>query len=495
MCTIQNAIKRVSFLILLLIAPLLVQADTGKENPWGMLGKSPQAQNRAWIRYPIEGFAWPTSVKPGETIKFYISIKDTLGGHDYLLRIFRIPDPQVQFISPTISGNFYPLRDASGNPIYPGDYSRKPVDFKIGCKSFWEPGAVSFTIPSNWPSGLYYAQLNHLSLPSNYTPKYYYVPFVVRAATAGSTSRILFKFDFNTFQAYTYWGGGSLYSLPQQDSTNSLTPTDTLAMDRPLSRDYSDGFVGFATDFIKTLQDSGYVMEYCNNIDIDSLGTVFLSPYKMMVIWNHDEYWSQPERTSTETFKGSTIKGNVARFAPNTCFWRVNWIGADHLRYYCRKGPDYWPDPTGHNPNDLWRDTTYGPGLPEAKLLGEQYETGYNVEHPPDTVRNKDHWIFAGASLTNGGLLGYGFLDGTGNRHGIVSGEVDNLNTARADFPTDILAQRTVLSQVGQDTIPVLHQMIFYEDTLSNARVFAQGSGGWWHGLASNATIQVMSQR
>jgi hypothetical protein len=191
MRNVKASLIKMSFIVLLLTTLDLAYAGSGKENPSGILGKLPLNDNLAWERYKIEGFAWPNSVKPGETIKFYVSVQNQ-GGQNYQIQIFRIPrqnETEVLWTSATIAGNFYPMRDQSGNPINPGDYSRKPVDFKIGCKSYWEPGAIAFTIPSNWQSGMYYARLNHLALPSGDSEKYYYIPFVVRAAAAGSTSR------------------------------------------------------------------------------------------------------------------------------------------------------------------------------------------------------------------------------------------------------------------------------------------------------------------
>jgi len=488
----RSFFKCMRFAALLLAALGNAHVVLGQESPWGTMPPPAQVANLAWQRRAIEGFAWPTSIKPGEALKFYVSVMNQ-GGQNYQIQIFRIPeqaDNQAQWTSSTLTGSFYPLRAQNGAYIYPGDLNPpKPVDFKIGCKSFWEPGAITISGSTTalWLSGMYYARLNHLSLPTGHAEKYYYTPFVVRAATAGSTSNILFKFDFNTFQAYNYWGGGSLYSLTQDGA--SLTSTDTLAMDRPLVKDRSDAITYFLTPFVKTLQDNGYVLEYCNNIDVDSTGAEFginlLNKYKMLVIWCHDEYWSDPERTNTKTFKeNQTYQGNTARFAPNTCYWRVNWIGTGHRRFFCRK--DNWPDPQNHPPYDLWRDSQYGPGLPEAEFLGEQYERGFNAEEPPDIVVNDDHWIFRYTDLTNGNEFGYGVFDSRG-RHGIVSGEVDNTLTYPANFPIEILAQRKVWSYVtgGQDS--VLHQMIYYEDTNSNARGFAQGAGNWWLGLADNA--------
>jgi len=247
---------------------MFVTVILGGENPWRLSAKRMSSPTLGWTRSAIEGFALPTSVKPGEEIKFYVSVCDSGSQHqNYKIKIFRIPDiTNALYTSSIYTGAFYPLHDANGSVINIGDYSRKAVDFKKGCKQYWEPTAISFSIPSGWQSGLYCAQLEHQS--SSVSQKDYYVPFIIRSPVAGSTSNILFKFDFNTLHAYNWWGGGSLYSVAQDENLTSLTISDTIAIDRPMQ--FGVNFFYYANQFIKTLEDSGMVMEYCNNIDVDS---------------------------------------------------------------------------------------------------------------------------------------------------------------------------------------------------------------------------------
>ena len=125
----------------------------------------------AWERYPVEGFGLPSSVKPGETITFYTSVMDldttnASTGQPYQIQIYRLPNQtNALWTSQNIAGHFYPFRAADGTPIYPGNTSKRPVDFKLGCRDYWAPTAVSFQIPDTFRSGLYYARLHHLSIP------------------------------------------------------------------------------------------------------------------------------------------------------------------------------------------------------------------------------------------------------------------------------------------------------------------------------------------
>jgi len=309
-------------------------------------------------------------------------------------------------------------------------------------------------------------------------------------------AKILFKFDFNTWQAYNYWGGGSLYSHDRDPV--SLTPTDTIAVDRPIAWPILQPISWGFTYFLNAISSVGHTMDYCNNIDVDSLpsgpndleGINLLLKYKMLVIYYHDEYWSSDERANVEAFKGQTYGGNIARFAPNTCYWRINWWPntrwSGHMKLYCRK--DNWPDQQNHPPLDLWRyhDSLGGLNNPEAKFLGEQYEKTWSRwadGEPPDTVYNHNHWIFNGIGFHKGSPFGYGFLQ-SNVRHGLTSGEWDNTFAGRADFPLDTLAQAWML---GADSTIDLVQMVYYEDTLSNARVFAEGHSGWNNAVSDSA--------
>lgn len=384
---------------------VFVTITLGGENPWRLSAKRATSPTLGWTRSAIEGFALPTSVKPGETIKFYVSLFES-EGQSFTMEIYRIPKIDSSLITPsTHTGAFYPLHDANGSVINLGDYSRKAVDFKKGCKQYWEPTAISLTIQSDWKSGLYCAKLISAS------QKDYYVPFIVRAPVAGSTSNILFKFDFNTLHAYNWWGGGSLYSSAQDDTSgSSLTISNTIAIDRPMQ--FGDNFRYYATTFIRTMEDSGMVIEYCNNIDVDSLGLTFLSNYKTLILWCHDEYWTQHERDYTENFIGRNnpdMHNNLARFAPNTCYWQIRWLNGAHLQLVC----DKWREDTSYTFTTQSQFRLLTPTNPEGKFLGSQYQHGWNMisaddstDEPADSVVAAEHWIFRGTGLVNGDTLG-----------------------------------------------------------------------------------------
>jgi hypothetical protein len=493
----KTSVEVVTTLVLFFLSTSdMSYAQRTAENPWN--GWKPnQAEHLAWDRYYIEGFAWPTSVRSGEQVTVYVSVQDThAANRNYEVRVYRIPDTMHQKNPYTVlQAQYIPLHDSLNQLIhyYDSTHTRKPVDYRTGCRTTWAGSTVTIQT-SGWQSGLYYARLMSQSHPE----KIYNVPFVVRAATPGLTSKILFKFSYNTLQAYNWWGGGSLYS-PTQDP-NSLTTTNLVAMDRPLESGWSTAFhhpfLGTWHGVFANLLDSlGYQMEYCNNIDLDGdstdppLGVNLLTNYNMLILFQHDEYWSFFERFHIEQFKGLNYHGNIASFSANTCYWQVNWdSSSDYSKMYCGK----WQGV----PSTKWRELV--PPNPESKLLGEQYQYGGNalyadstVEEPPMKARNLQHWIYRGVSFPADSLIGKGWFgitpSGRREEHGIAAQELDNTLTGPAPYPLDTLASRYVWSR-GIGTCDschgyILHEMTYYEDTVSNARVLAAGGTNWENGL------------
>jgi len=468
--------------------------QTGPEYGWSTLVPPPPSTTRAWERSPIESFTWPTSVKPGETITFYTSVIDTANHPSYRIQIFRMGDSSPRIDLGSFQSHFYPLRAQNGTYIYPNDVNPpKPIDFKRGCSQWWASSAQAYSIPTTgWPSGLYYANMIFNPATTDTGTAY----FVVRAANPGTSSKILYKFPVNTYQAYNWWGGGSLYSCTQDAA--SLTVTDSIAMDRPLKFEFANTLKLYSVDryFIRWAETNGYTMEYGDNIDVDKNESNFISNYKFIVHVGHDEYWSGAseltagERANEENFKNGG--GNLAFFAANTCYWRIYWVPnaggvIDYKRLKCKKDKC---DGADSPPPDLWRAGNNS--NPEAFFIGSQYEKGYNDgQDIPAQVYNKDHWIFKGTNLQNGQFFGLG--NDPSHTKGILGPEIDNTNYAeKPQFAflntLEILAERpvpTVVQEVPvKVTANITHQATYYEDTQSNARVFNAATIQWARGLA-----------
>lgn len=487
--------SRASVFVMIVVRVLpCAMAQSPNQNPWGPFLRPVDADTVAWKRSYVEGFVWPTSIKPGDQLSVYVSVKAWSDSQSYDMEVFRVDHPNDQVVLATShhQGQFFPLYDSVGMPIYPGE-RRRPVDYQEGCRSRWQPGMISLSTGS-WAPGFYYIRLTHSTLPQTHDEKEYYISFVVKPSSPGA-SDVLCKVDLSTYQAYNYWGGGSFY---WDYEGSSLAWDSIIAMDRPLFRSWAFNLYYQYRLFVRVADSLGFPMDFCTNADVDrsvpGSAEDILSPYPMLLIWNHDEYWSFDERINTEWFKSDRHHGNLARFAPNTCYRRVYWVGGGGEKYSklkCVK--DHYTDL-----RDQWRmpapeDPT---SRPEAQILAIQYENGYNIAgdsiatEPPDSLVADGHWIYRGTGLTQGSLFGFGFPDSIYQR-GIVSYELDNRNTGQDSvrLVMQVLARRSAVSNLGSGQFgPMLHEMVYAEDTVSNSRIFASGAGNWWNGFDPRCT-------
>ncbi len=157
------------FIITLLLATAFpIEAPAAGEHPWLNGARPAQVPVSPWERHYIEGFAWPPSIRQGESIKIYVSVKDTVGNKTFTLSIFRLPNETTPVTDPqqVTTGQYFPLHDVNGNAIPWGSTSFYPLDYQRGCLSAWQAGARTFdgTMTAGWQSGLYYAKLEHNGL-------------------------------------------------------------------------------------------------------------------------------------------------------------------------------------------------------------------------------------------------------------------------------------------------------------------------------------------
>lgn len=448
-----------------------------------------------WRRAGLEGYTDKMSAKQGEALTFYVSVRNDLLPGNYTVAIYRAgASDELKTILGPYTGAFYPLYDKNGVAIYPGDTSRFPVDYRTGCN--WS-SAFSITISSNWPSGFYYAKL---TLTAD-TSKVGVIPFVVKEDQPGSTSNILLVIAWNTYQAYNYFGGGSLYWWTGIFDTTAAFYIDTVSFRRPFvthafaavpNTDSLGQFLFFEKQFVSWAESNGYSLEYCIDLDVhqDDPNTLpFLRNYKAVIFPGHSEYWSREMRLNISDEPASQsqpvtfmkLGGNVAFYAANNCYWRVDYHKND-TQIYCGKVREqggtieynaYW-----------WRHQPEGP---EAQFMGVQFHGNNNVAGKPNRVKNQSHWIFQGTNLVNGQQFG---LVGQGSQ-GLASGESDQHVQDTSPSNIEFLAQVTIRALIpgpGNDdhygeVDSLRSEVTYWEDTATNARVFAAGGFGWCYAL------------
>jgi hypothetical protein len=127
----------------------------------------------------LAGYASTTSAAPGDTIGFHVSgdcasVNFRFYRHTYDLEL-------IQEVDGLVPDNV-PIPDSA---------------WVKGCN--W-PTLYTLTVPSNWPSGMYYVEM----VPSDGGPLKY-ISFVVRQN--GPPNPVLIISAVNTYQAYNPYGG------------------------------------------------------------------------------------------------------------------------------------------------------------------------------------------------------------------------------------------------------------------------------------------------
>jgi lysophospholipase L1-like esterase len=263
-----------------------------------------------------------------------------------------------------------------------------------GCN--W-PETWAFAIPKDWRSGYYRVRLTA-------GPQTAEMFFVVRAARPGNTSKILLQLATNTYNAYTNWGGYSLYGY---HATNRVQGRQV-----SFRRPQSSQFFSWEAHFARWAEANGQTLEYATNLDLERRPEM-LKAYKLVLSVGHDEYWSAGMRDHLEKWIGEG--GNVAFFSGNTCCWQVRPSkNADMLICYKQA---YRADPLYAQGQRALLSTLWSHHLlarPENSLTGVGFlHGGYHKSHGQlmdgsgaFTAHRPDHWIFAGTELKRGEAFG-----------------------------------------------------------------------------------------
>ena len=350
---------------------------------------------------PPQGYADQLSYVPGDVVKLHVS-----SPAPYTVEVARLGEKREVVWRDDD-------RPAAPHPV-PADASSH------GCR--W-PAALSFRVPHDWRSGYYAARLTAKGSPPAATELF----FVVRPKEPGKTAKVLIQLSTNTYNAYTNWGGFSLYAYNGRHKVQGRR----VSFDRPLSSQFGN----WELPFVAWAEANGYALDYCANSDLE-FRPELLRRYKLVLSVGHDEYWSSPMRDHLEAFIGNG--GNVAFFSGNTCCWQVR--SEDNGRALACWKQSFGDDPyyrTGDHKllSTLW--SHYIVGRPENALTGVGFLWGgYRKSHgqfmndPAEyTVHRPGHWLFAGTGVKAG--------DKFGGKDTVVGYECDGCELAWKDgLPT-----------------------------------------------------------
>ncbi len=421
----------------------------------------------------VLGYTDELSYAPGETVSFHCSSSAAA----YHLAIERVGAKRERvFEKDGIEVTQHPIPDRASSQ---------------GCE--W-PSSFELMIPTDWRSGYYEAVLSINDEQRGKARSSLF--FVVRASEPGSTSKILLQLATNTYNAYTNWGGHSLYSYHDRDGLQG----HRVSFDRPLNSQYAK----WELPFVRWAEQNGFTLEYAVNSDLE-FRPELLKSYRLVLSVGHDEYWSSPMRDHLEAFIEEG--GNVAFFSGNTCCWQVR--SEDEGRALTCYKQWYNIDPIYRRGDHKLLSTLWGHhlvGRPENEMTGVGFLFGgYHRSHGqfmdgPGSyeVHRPDHWIFEETELGKG--------DRFGGEATIVGYECDGCEMEWRDglpFPTHRDGTPDSFSILG--TCPArwhpgdsLWYSEFPKDREGSATlgvytrggtVFTCGSTDWSHGLAGKTPV------
>jgi hypothetical protein len=352
-------------------------------------------------------------------------------------------------------------------------------------------------VPEDWRSGYYQATVRVRKDDAQASSTFF---FVVRQATPGSTSKILLQLSTNAYNAYTVWGGHSLYSYHDRDGLQG----HRVSFDRPLTSQFGN----WEAPFVRWAEANGYVLEYAVNSDLEFHPEI-LEHYRLVLSVGHDEYWSSPMRDSLENFIGQG--GNVAFFSGNTCCWQVRSEDQGRSLTCWKQTPNM--DPLFRTDQDHLLSTAWSHHLvkrPENQLTGVGFLWGgYQRSHGqfmdgPGSyeVHRPAHWLLAGTDLKQGDrfggqdtIVGYecdgcemrwkdGLPEPTGSDGTPTNFEIVATCPAKWAPGDSLWYDRFPADRVGASVMGVYRR---------GGTVFTCGSTDWAHGLKGNdpTVIQI----
>ncbi|TMG55535.1 MAG: hypothetical protein E6H84_06745 [Chloroflexi bacterium] len=403
----------------------------------------------------IKGYASATSVNQGDSLTIYVSVNPA---QKYTIDIYRIG-----WYNGT--GGRLRLHVDPQDGITQAPCTPDATTGLIACN--WTP-SYTFTVPSDWTSGIYLGMLTNAAGYENY------IQFVVKD---GRPAAFLYQQGINTDQAYNDYpndgvNGKSLYTFNSYGA-NTISGEKRavkVSFDRPYF-DEGDMFVGtYDMYLVHWLERNGYDVTYSTDVDTHANGSS-LQTHKGFLSGGHDEYWSKEMYDAVEAARNIGV--NLAFFGSNAIYWQVRYepsaSGAANRVLVCYKDPGL--DPVqGTTTTSLWRDPPLN--RPEQALIGVQYTSGVEWDkNVPYVVTNSSHWIYQGTGFKDGDTV-----------PGIVGYEMDRLwaNYAGPDPKSQTLLSRSPFTY-GGGTADYANSSIYTAP--SGALVFASGTSSWDWGL------------
>ena len=439
----------------------------------------------------IQGFADNISVNQGGTINFKISTP----AKAYTIAIYRIGyyggdgARKVATITPS----------AQLPQSQPACLTNSATGL-IDCGN-WAVSA-SWQVPTTATSGVYFAHLIRSDTGGDS-----HIVFIVR--NDASHSAILYQTADESWQAYNYYGAGSLYSTatPVFDLTDRSYKVsyNRPFLTRGFNQEWDTWIFGAEFAMIQWMESNGYDVTYFTGVDADRSGSLILN-HKVYMDAGHDEYWTGAQRANVQAARDAGV--NLAFFSGNTMFWKTRWensvdgTNTANRTLVCYKETLAFAKIDPQDP-PIWtgtfRDPSFSPpadgGNPENSLVGTLFmvngtgpdnDGSQQIQVPYDDGQMRFWRNTAVASLSPGasytlpkGSLGYEWDVDADNA--VRPAGAFHLSTTTETLTTDYLLDYGATYGAGTAT----HHLMEYRAP-SGALVFSTGSIDWSWGLNTN---------
>jgi hypothetical protein len=395
----------------------------------------------------IEGYIFPLSYFPADTILFKIHSLDSL----FSIKIYNSQNNSLIYEKNNIIGV---------NQNYTN------LSFREGCD--WKTSHEA-PLPKTIKAGFYYAEISNSQDTNS-------IHFVIKKNFHSSKTLVIA--NTNTWQAYNYWGGGSFYRY-NDTSVPDIYYSPIINYLRPNTSFTDNHLIKGEVILTKWLTTNNYSFNCITDIDLHSNEN--LKDYKVIILNVHPEYWTENMRENLVSYLENG--GNLMCLGANAIYWKVVYRNGV---LECRK--DNFPHVLNSEKGGLWQNL----GLSESSILGSGYTRGGYDTYHPYKVLNKSHWIFNNTNLNNGDTFGKSIPTGFASGH-----ETDKINSS-SPANIELIAKGT--NKEAKDEIGLINadtnggaDMIFFINEYNGA-VFSAGSITYTGGLLIDSNISQITK-
>jgi hypothetical protein len=323
--------------------------------------------------------------------------------------IFVYGDIDPSIINKTLKDTTVVIYDPLGNAIDFAVIDEIKINSKRTTIEPWVNGfgyneSFCYDIPDTIKSGIYLIDKK--------------IPFVVKS---DEYTDFIILYPVNTFYAYNYRGGKSLYYYYLDGHKDPHKRSKFVSIQRPPNVTYN-AIDKHCHEFFKWMINSGYSHKVITDIDMD---TNYLINSKNFVIVGHSEYWTQKARDKLEKFNEKG--GNIINFSGNTLWWKIKYNNNRTVINCDKKG-------------DTSTFRSYN--QPTFNILGVDYSVGgFGILSGSGldttglyTVLDKNSLIFDKTNLNNGDTIPVPTIEFDGiycDENGILGPEYDQFKYSK----------------------------------------------------------------